>query len=54
MDPRLTQCLEEGKSFVETYHGTPTEKAVASIVQNLLSQAEDENYDSMQKNTRTT
>lgn len=54
LDPRLTQCLEEGKSFVDTYRGTPTETAVASIVQNLLSQTEDRNNDDMQDSTRTT
>ena len=46
LDPRLTQSLEEGKSFVDTYHGTPTETAVAGIVQNLLSETDSRNKES--------
>ena len=54
LDPRLTQSLEEGKSFVDTYHGTPTETAVASIVQNLLSETDSRNKENNDSMSRTT
>lgn len=53
LDPRLTQSVEEGKSFVDTYRGTPTETAVAGIVQRLLSETDskNENNDSIERTT---
>ena len=52
LDPRLTQCLEDGKSFVDTYPGTPTEAAVAGIVRNLLSETANTNHEN-EGSTRT-
>ena len=37
MDPRLTQSLEEGKSFAETYHDTPAQKAMTDIVDKVIT-----------------
>ncbi|XP_064394317.1 cytosolic Fe-S cluster assembly factor NUBP2 homolog isoform X2 [Halichondria panicea] len=39
LDPRLTQCVEEGKSFAEVYHDTPAQKAMTDIVDKLLVQS---------------
>ena len=36
LDPRLAQCLEEGRSFGSSYPGTPTQAAMENIVQRLL------------------
>ena len=36
LDPRLTQSLEEGKSFVEAFAGTPAQKAMEDVLQKLL------------------
>ena len=54
LDPRLTQSVEEGKSFVDTYHGTPTETAVADIVQKLLSETDGTNRENDDSIVRTT
>ena len=51
LDPRLTQSVEEGKSFVDTYRGTPTETAVADIVQKLLSKTDDTNKENVDRTT---
>ena len=53
LDPRLAQSLEGGQSFVDTYRGSPTETAVASVVQKLLSETVDSNR-GIQENSRTT
>lgn len=37
VDPRLAECLEKGKSYVEIYAGVPAQKAMADIVQKVLS-----------------
>ena len=54
LDPRLTQSVEEGKSFVDTYRGTPTETAVADIVQKLLSETDGTNKENDDSIVRTT
>lgn len=54
LDPRLTQSVEEGKSFVHTYRGTPTETAVAGIVQKLLSETDGTNTENDDSVVRTT
>ena len=54
LDPRLTQSIEEGKSFVDTYHGTPTETAVAGIVQKLLSETDSKRNENDVSIERTT
>lgn len=40
LDPRLTQCLEEGKSYVDAYIGAPAQVAMADIVKKLLNKTE--------------
>ena len=37
LDPRLTQCVEEGKNFIEAYQDTPAQKAMTDIVSKLLT-----------------
>ena len=54
LDPRLAQSLEDGQSFVDTYRGSPTETAVSSVVQKLLSETVDSNRGILQDNSRTT
>ena len=54
LDPRLTQSVEEGKSFVDTYRGTPTETALADIVQKLLSETDGTNRENDDSIVRTT
>ena len=41
LDPRMTQCLEDGKSFVDAFSDTPTNKAMSDIVHTLLVQLND-------------
>ena len=41
LDPRLTQCTEDGKSFVEAFHNAPAQKAMTDIVQKLLVSCSD-------------
>ena len=36
LDPRLTQSLEEGRSFVDAFVGTPTQIAMKTVLQKLL------------------
>lgn len=45
LDPRLTQCLEEGKSYVDAYIGAPAQTAMADIVKKLLNQTESKDSD---------
>ncbi len=42
LDPRLASCLEEGKSYVDTYMGAPAQTAMADIVQKILLKTENE------------
>lgn len=35
-DSRLTQCLENGKSYVDIHAGASTQRAIAEIVERLL------------------
>jgi len=37
LDPRITQCTESGKSFVDNYKGTPTQQAMTNITKQLIS-----------------
>jgi len=37
LDPRITQCSESGKSFIDSYKGTPTQEAMTSITKQLLT-----------------
>ena len=36
LDPMLTQCAEDGKSYVETFQDAPAHKSMTDIVQKLL------------------
>lgn len=49
LDPRLTACLEEGKSYVDTYMGAPAQKAMADIVQKVLSETDHERSKTVSK-----
>ena len=40
LDPRLTECLEEGKSYVDAYIGAPAQTAMADVVKKLLNKTE--------------
>ena len=40
LDPRLTQCLEEGRNYVEAFSGASAQKAMASIVQKILTETD--------------
>lgn len=42
LDPRLSQCLEEGKSYVDNYIGTPAQTAIAEIVQKIVLTVEND------------
>ncbi len=35
LDPRLAECLEEGRSFVDAFTGSAAQKAMEDIVQRL-------------------
>lgn len=51
LDPRLATCLEEGRSFIDVYTGTPAQTAMAQIVQKILLRTESETD---RHNTETT
>lgn len=52
LDPKMTQCLEEGKSYVDAYIGAPAQVAMADIVHKLLSKTENIETDT-QTNSKT-
>ncbi|XP_065887489.1 cytosolic Fe-S cluster assembly factor NUBP2 homolog [Dysidea avara] len=41
LDPRITQCSESGKSFMDSYKGTPTQEAMSNITKQLLTLCND-------------
>jgi len=40
VDPRLTQCLEEGRNYVEAFSGAPAQTSLADIVSKVVMQLE--------------
>ena len=40
LDPRLSQCLEEGNSYVGSFTGTPAQTALAGIVVKIIAELE--------------
>ena len=40
VDPRLTQCLEEGRNYVEAFSGAPAQTSLAEIVSKIIIQLE--------------